>query len=204
MAAAVILDLDPPTLTSAIGLAATMAAGSMEFLRDGAWTKRLHPGHAARGGVEAALLAANGFRGTADGIAGARGFLEPYTSDSRPDALMEEWGERPYEVHADQHQGAHVLSVYARRDRRSARNPRRRAGCNRTTSQPCGYGIPSVAVDIVWNPIEHKRQPTSVVDAQFSMPYGAAVALSRGRASLAEFQEGVIRAPRPHSDHGHH
>ena len=194
VAAAVILDLDPPTLTSAIGLAATMAAGSMEFLRDGAWTKRLHPGHAARDGVEAALLAANGFRGTADGIAGARGFLEAYTSDSRPDALMEEWGERPYEVHATSIK-AHTCCRYMQGAIDALLEIREEGRLQPDDVAAVRIGIPSVAVDIVWNPIEHKRQPTSVVDAQFSMPYGAAVALSRGRASLAEFQEGVIRAP---------
>ena len=97
-AAAAALGLDAGGLNSAIGIAATMASGSMEFLSDGAWTKRLHPALAARNGVEAGLLAADGYVGTVDGIGGERGFLAAYSEAAVPDRLLEGWGERPLEV----------------------------------------------------------------------------------------------------------
>ena len=56
-AAASLLGLDVEQTVSAVGIAATMASGSMQFLLDGAWTKRFHPAHAARDGIEAALMA---------------------------------------------------------------------------------------------------------------------------------------------------
>ena len=48
---------------------------------------------------------------------------------------------------------------------------------------------------IIAEPREQKYRPRSTVDAQFSMPYGAAIALVKRRASLEEFAEDVIRSP---------
>ena len=62
--------LSPAQLADALGLAGSQAAGSLEFLTDGTWAKRIHAGWAAHSGVVAARLAAAGFsgpRGTLDG-----------------------------------------------------------------------------------------------------------------------------------------
>lgn len=40
----------------ALGIAGSMAAGSMAYLHDGAWTKRLHPGWVCHAGIMAARL----------------------------------------------------------------------------------------------------------------------------------------------------
>src|SRR5262249_33680939 len=50
-----------------------------------------------------------------------------------------------------------------------------------------GVGIVSGGFPIVYEPEEHKRRPRSVVDEQFSLPFGIAVALARGAASPTEF-----------------
>src|SRR5690349_21008360 len=42
-----LLGLSEEQMLSAVGIAGSMAAGSLEFLANGAWTKRLHPGLAA-------------------------------------------------------------------------------------------------------------------------------------------------------------
>jgi 2-methylcitrate dehydratase PrpD len=46
LAAAKLLGLDPQRATMAQGIVLSMASGSLEFLEDGAWTKRMHPGWA--------------------------------------------------------------------------------------------------------------------------------------------------------------
>ena len=45
-AASRLLGLDAASMRSALGISLSLAAGSMAFLVDGAWTKRLHPGWA--------------------------------------------------------------------------------------------------------------------------------------------------------------
>jgi 2-methylcitrate dehydratase PrpD len=56
-------------------------------------------------------------------------------------------------------------------------------------------GVLSAGMKLVSDPIEAKRAPVSVVDMQFSMPFGAAVALTHGRASLEEYQLGMPDNP---------
>lgn len=186
-AAGAVLGLGADGLVSAVGIAGSMASGSMQFLIDGAWTKRLHPALAARSGVEAALLAADGYRGTEDGIAGQRGFLAAYSGGPRPDRLLEGWGDWPLEVAA--------TSVKAHTCCRYNQGPIDTLLAIRSAHDLAGdevedvlIGVPSVAVDIVAEPVGAKRRPRSVVDAQFSLHYGAAVALARGRAGLAEYR----------------
>ena len=50
-AAAALRGLSPQAMAAAIGIAGTMASGSMAFLDDGAWTKRLNPALAVRAGL---------------------------------------------------------------------------------------------------------------------------------------------------------
>jgi 2-methylcitrate dehydratase PrpD len=68
--------LTPHQLVMAQGLAGSTAAGSQEFLEEGAWNKRIHPGWAGAAGITAAQLARAGFKGPTkpyEGRAGARG-----------------------------------------------------------------------------------------------------------------------------------
>jgi len=95
VAAAKILHLDVRATAHAIGLAAASAAGSWAFIVEGAMSKRLHAGHAARGGLEAALLAAADFTGPSDVFeAPWGGFLDLYrgAAPARPDALTRDLG----------------------------------------------------------------------------------------------------------------
>ena len=61
--AAKLLGLNEEQTASALGVAGSQAAGSMEYLSNGAWTKRMHPGWAAHSGITAAYLAKNGYVG---------------------------------------------------------------------------------------------------------------------------------------------
>ncbi|GAA3130187.1 hypothetical protein GCM10020255_003710 [Rhodococcus baikonurensis] len=70
--------LDEDQTTHALSLAANLAAGSLEFLSDGSWTKRLNAGHAASGGLRAGKLAAADFTAPETSIEGRDGFLNQY------------------------------------------------------------------------------------------------------------------------------
>ena len=82
--AAKLLHLSEEQMLSAVGIAGSMAAGSLEFLAEGTWTKRLHPGLAAQNGILAAKLAAEGFRGPATILEGRDGFLSAYSRRPSP------------------------------------------------------------------------------------------------------------------------
>ena len=57
------LGLNPRQLVDALGTVGSMASGIIEYLAEGAWTKRLHAGWAAQSGIHAALLGRAGFLG---------------------------------------------------------------------------------------------------------------------------------------------
>ena len=196
-AAASILGLGVDETVSALGIAATMAAGSMQFLLDGAWTKRLHPAQAARNGVEAALMARHGFKGTDDGIGGERGFLAGYSDDPNPKEILAGWGDRPLEVQNTSIK-AHTCCRYKQGPIDALLELRSNYDLGSDDVAGIKIGLLSVAEDIVWQPIEAKRRPSTVVDAQFSMPYGVAVALTEGRASLAQYDGSRFDDPEMH------
>ena len=93
-AAAHLRGLDAEGLNHAFGIAASLASGTMEFASSGGMAKRIHAGRAAEGGIMAAALAAEGFEGARDGLAGRYGFCRVFTDDPQPRLLTEGLGER--------------------------------------------------------------------------------------------------------------
>ena len=93
-AAAHLRGLDATRLNHAFGIAASLASGTMEFASSGGMAKRIHAARAAEGGVMAAALAADGFEGARDGLAGRYGFCRIFTDDPQPQMLTERLGER--------------------------------------------------------------------------------------------------------------
>ena len=93
-AAGRLLGLDGETMNHAFGIAVSLASGTMEFSASGGMAKRIHAGRAAEGGLTAALLAADGFEGAADGLAGTYGFCAVFGPEPHPDRLIAGLGER--------------------------------------------------------------------------------------------------------------
>ncbi|MFD2137647.1 MmgE/PrpD family protein [Novosphingobium resinovorum] len=71
MGAGLLMGLDAQQIGMAQGIVLSMAGGSLEFLEDGAWTKRLHPGWAASSALTAATMAKHGFVGPKAAYEGA-------------------------------------------------------------------------------------------------------------------------------------
>ena len=92
-AAGRVLGLDADRMASAFGVAGSQAAGSLQFLQNGAWNKRWQVGQAAMNGLIAATLAAEGFRGSAEAIEGRHGLLVGYTDAAHPERVLAGLGE---------------------------------------------------------------------------------------------------------------
>jgi 2-methylcitrate dehydratase PrpD len=90
MAAGKLRGLDHDQLASALGIAASSAAGLFAFVNGGADIKRLHAGHAAREGLQAALLAEQGIGGPPGVIEARDGFLQAFAfgRDRKPRAIV--------------------------------------------------------------------------------------------------------------------
>jgi 2-methylcitrate dehydratase PrpD len=183
--AAKILKLKQKALTNALGIAGSQAAGSMEFLADGAYTKRFHPGWAGHCGIVAALLAQENFSGPATIIEGKFGFLHAYSPGSDAGKAIRDWGQ-PYEV-MNTSIKPHACCRYKQGPidgilRIMCENNLKASDIEKVTLGILKAGFPLVA-----EPKKLKVNPRSVVDAQFSMPFGAAVAILFGKATLDEY-----------------
>ena len=90
------LKCDRRQIVDALGIAGSMASGIIEYLAEGAWTKRLHPGWAAQAGLRAVLLAKHGFHGPRTVFEGAHGFFHGFahTTEADYEALTADFGER--------------------------------------------------------------------------------------------------------------
>lgn len=193
-AAALCLGLDVDTAVAALTLAGTVAGGSMQFLVEGAWTKQVHPAFAVERGVEAAQLAARGFPGVADPIAGQRAFLAAQSEGPRPELLLAGLGEASREVRN--------TGIKPYPSCRNTQTPldallRLRADTRLREEdvEAVTFGLVRPGIITVWEPVARKRRPRSLVDAQFSLPYVAAVAIREGRLALEHFEPDRIADP---------
>ena len=84
-AARKLFGLSKDQIISAFGVSGSQAAGSLQFLVNGAWNKRYQVGAAAMNGVIAATLARNDFVGSTESVEGKHGLLVGYSDNAHPD-----------------------------------------------------------------------------------------------------------------------
>ena len=187
---------DAAVLTHAQGLVLSMASGSMEFLEEGAWTKRFHPGWAAASGITAATLAAHGFESPLRAYEGRFGLFNTYLGAHAPDdtdgvlaGLGQRWEMRnvaikPYPVcHFNHACGDAALAL------------RSEHGFQADDVVSVTARIHENLMPVVCEPVAAKRRPQSDYDAKFSLPYFIAACLVRGRFGLAELEDASLRDP---------
>jgi 2-methylcitrate dehydratase PrpD len=86
MATGKLLRLPASQLAHAMGIAASSAAGLFAFVNGGGDIKRLHAGHAAREGMQAALLAEQGVEGPPAVLEARDGFMQAFAYDHPEEA----------------------------------------------------------------------------------------------------------------------
>lgn len=187
-----IMGLREERVASAMGIAGSQAAGSMEYLAQGSWTKRFHAGWAAHSGMIAALLAQRGFRGPTSIIEGRDGFLHAYSNGADGSKVLEGIGSgfeilrtsiKPYACcRYMQPPMDALLKIVKENDLRPDQVEKVR------------LGLLSAGASLIAEPAESKYRPQSIVDAQFSMPFGAAIAILYRKAGPGEFQLSRVRS----------
>ena len=195
LAAGKCLDLDADRLTAALGIAASMASGVMEFLEDGSWVKRMHPGWAAQSGIQAAALAQGGFTGPATALEGRLGFYRAALGEA-PDIarhlknLGDEWEtlRSSFKLYPCCHLNHAYLDAVARL--------KRDEGLRADQVADVECFVPAGEVPIVCEPAEAKRRPRTPYDAKFSLAFCVAAALGRDRVGIGAFTEESIDDPR--------
>ena len=191
--AAKILKLDQQSMQHALGIAGSQAAGSMEFLADGAYTKRFHPGWAAHSGIIAALLARDDFSGPGTIIEGRFGFLHAYSPNSDASKILQNWG-TPYEVLKTSIK-PHACCRYKQGPIDGILQIMRENELSAADIERVNLAVLKAGFALVAEPEDIKYNPESIVDAQFSMPFGAAMAILHGKASLDQYTQENLKSP---------
>ncbi len=195
MAAAALMNAKPEHYRDALGLALSSASGSLEFLEDGAWNKRMHPGWAGVAAVTSATLALHGYRGTQRPIEGRFGLFNSYLGDRWNfdiDLAVQGLGE-VWEVMA-----VSVKPIPACHFTHAAVDAAVRLyeqGVRHEDIESIEVLVPQEVVKTVCEPLAAKRRPANSYEAQFSIPYLVATGLIKGRLTLAEIEDQALVDP---------
>jgi 2-methylcitrate dehydratase PrpD len=188
IAVAVTLGLDAKAIVNAMGIVGSMAGGIIEYLAEGAWTKRLHAGWAAQSGIRAALLARGGFVGPRTVFEGTHGFFFGFANSSENDFtpltggfgtewLMETVAFKPYAC------GTMIHPYIDCAIRLAAHG----VHAEEIVSIECdtAEGI----VHRLWEPLAGKQAPPNAYAAKFSTPFCMALGFVHGDVGLGAFTE---------------
>ncbi len=187
-----VLDLTEKQMVSALGIAGSFTSGIIEYLAEGSWTKRVHPGWSANSGMNAALIAKSGFYGPRTVFEGEHGFFEAFALKEierdyshLTDGLGKRWENqnlafKPFACGTM----AQPFVDCAIKIRKKIKN------LNNISSITAKVG--EGTVHRLWEPLKEKKNPSSPYSAKFSVPYCVAVGFIRGDAGLNEFNEKSI------------
>jgi 2-methylcitrate dehydratase PrpD len=191
------LGLSPRQLVDALGNAGSMAGGIIEYLAEGAWTKRLHAGWAAQAGMRAALLGRAAFLGPRTVFEGSHGFFHAFAHTNAGDfaAITENFGTqwvtetlafKPYPCGTMTHPYIDC-----------ARRLSQRVKADDVVEMICDVG--EGTVHRLWEPLAAKQRPANGYAGKFSTPYCIAAGFVRGQKNLSvglsDFSDAAVRDP---------
>ena len=185
-ASAKLLGLNSEKTAWAMGVAGSHSGGLVEFISEGAMTKRLHLGRASQMGLESALLAESGFTGPTTVLEGEHGFLQAFSPTPKPEALLRgignDWLSRdltikPYPCHVTGQAIAHAILDHIK-------------GNPIDPSEIKSVKISATAR--LASPRHGDRSPTTVLGGQYSLPFTVAMALTRDVSDPLAFDESAI------------
>src|ERR1700704_2866192 len=188
------LGLNPRQLVDALGTVGSMASGIIEYLAEGAWTKRLHAGWAAQSGIHAALLGRAGFLGPRTVFEGVHGLFHAFANTTKGDygAVTGDFGSRwvtetlafkPYPCGT-------MIQPYIDCARRLAAH-----GLKAEDVREMVCGVGEGTVHRLWEPLAAKQKPANGYAGKFSTPYCIAAGFVRGNVGLGDFTNAAVHDP---------
>jgi 2-methylcitrate dehydratase PrpD len=204
-AASKILALDEAATVEALGIVYGQTAGNVQCIRDGALTKRMQLGFAAKAGVTSAYYARSGITGTKNTFQGPYGFFHLY--DGPPSGDPEEIRHRPDGEYGEHELLSELGTRFESANLSMKPYPNSRAvhpaiagalaicraeGIAADQVERVDLAVSDRTYDRVAGPFRMGDGPLQV-KAQFSLVYGVAVAICRGSVSLRDFEESGIR-----------
>jgi 2-methylcitrate dehydratase PrpD len=188
-----ILGFNENKMINALGLAYQMTSGNQQAVIDGALAKRMAVGFAASGGIMAALMAEKGITGAKNIIEGDYGLFNVYhrgaydrealLSDLGQDFKLKDLTIKPYPSCRLTHPFIDAaLALVKEHDIKA----------DQVTGVTIFGGEAGYSLSV---PLEVKCSPRTIVDSQFSVPWGVATAIVKRRFAIADISEKAIVDP---------
>ena len=196
LAAGYLAELDTQQLCDAQGIVLSQAGGNMQFLDDGAWTKRNHPGWASFCAQTAAAMAKHGFFGPRDPYTGRYGLYPTHTTEGREvnvEKITQRLGEswemmniafKPYPACHMTHAYADAILALKKSHDLKVDNIKHITALVHEAEQ-----------SVICVPENNKLKPQNAYDAQFSVHFVIATTFLHEKFGLAELEEDVISDP---------
>jgi 2-methylcitrate dehydratase PrpD len=189
------LGLNQKQMIDALGIAGSFASGIIEYLAEGTWTKRMHPGWAAQSGIRAALLARSGFTGPRTVFEGVHGLFHAFAHDihGNYDALIGDFGSnwvtetlafKPYPCGTMTHPYIDCAKRLAAR------------GIKASDIKEMICDVGEGTVHRLWEPLGSKQRPPNGYAAKFATPYIVATGFLKGNVGLGDFTAEAVRDPK--------
>jgi len=180
-----LLHLSEEQMVSALGLAGTQAAGLRRSF--GTMAKPFHPGKAAADGVLGALLARRGFTGPDAILEGKLGFGQVFSSRFDAEALRAKLAGPPAVLQVAFKRHAACGATHSTIDAVLAMRER---GLRAERLAELHLQVYRLAMDAAG-----KLDPQSGLEAKFSVPFCAALALVHGAADESLFTDAMAKDP---------
>ncbi|MDG2088351.1 MAG: MmgE/PrpD family protein [Arenicellaceae bacterium] len=185
---------DSKVIANTLGIAGSMASGIIEYLGDGSWTKRMHPGWAAQSGLRAFAMAKAGFNGPKYVFEGKHGVFKVFAPsvDPKLECLFTQLGREfvSDSISIKSYPCGTMIQPYID-CAKQLRSQQIKLGDIKTIVCETAEGY----VHRLWEPLDIKRAPPTAYAAKFSVPFGVALGLARGRADLEDYSDRSILDP---------
>ena len=173
------------TLKNALGICGSQAAALQEFLRDGSWVKKIHPGWGAHSAIYALGMARNGFIGPDKVFEGEFGLYMTHCGGT--DGLEEAFSDlgrvwHTTEITTKLYPVCHMTHSFI--DCMIRLEEEHHFGADDIASAQCR--IESRCYPIVCTPREVKTRPNTDYIMRFSLPYVVAMAAAKQKVGPAE------------------
>ncbi|MEM7282721.1 MAG: MmgE/PrpD family protein [Pseudomonadota bacterium] len=186
--------LSPEQIALSQGIALSMASGSLEFLDDGSWTKRMHPGWSASSAITACALAEQDFKAPLKAYEGRYGLYNLYLQDQElgdASQIMQDLGQnwetskvaiKPYPVCHFNHG-----CIDSMRELRSKHD------LTPSDLKSITVMVHDKQADVVCLPEVQKRRPQNEYEGKFSLHFAVAATAIRGNFTLAELEDDALQ-----------
>lgn len=180
--AARLMKLDRETLVNALGICGSQAAALQEFLQDGTWAKKIHPGWGCHAAIYALLMARGGFTGPRKVFEGKFGIWNTHlgTVDGLQDQIQglgDTWhvSEIAFKMYPVCHMAHSFIDCMLALQREH--------GIRAEDIAEVECRIETRCYHVICDPREAKIHPQSDYMMRFSLPYLVAIAAKTGRVS---------------------